>query len=1532
VVLTPAGPDTIAKDATLQYTAVLKDSAGNTVGGTVTWSSSPPAIASVSTNGLATGLAGDSTRIIALAGGYADTAWLFVRALRSIAVTPADTIITSVDDSVTLTGSGRDNFGGTVATGLVIRYLSATPTVATIVNAVTGRVRIVGPGNAVVVARDSITGVQGTATLRVVQTPVAVVNAQDSIQVGVSGRGQIVAQALDRKNHPIPGRTFGWATRGATIATVDASGMVTGVALGSTYVVDSLVDGVNVYKDSTRISVVPAPPAVIQWAYDSTAVGNGSNLVVAISLTRPSAAAPLIVKLTSSDTMIARTSVRAVTIPQGQSGTSVQVNGLQAGRVTLIAQDSSGLGYAPDTMVVTVVSTIEFREIGSSGRQSNFYVNNHETHRARVFLSDPAPAGGLGVTFVYGYPGRSFVTPAPAIIPAGQLAADVVITGVAAGRDSVIPTSGGFVGNYANVYVAPESLQFYQAYPYTGVVGLGQSFQPYVAITYGMDHPLIVAVDATPGGIVSRPDTITLPTNATYRYFDIGGLALGSATVTVSAPGWVSRSLPIRVSTPHLSAYATTTMVAGDPTRGYWYTYTTDSLNYEHEVIDTVRVTVVSRSPTAVAVDSSLGKALPGASYTQVNNALRALPGAGGDSAWIVFTAPGYVPDSVLVHVQPAALSHYLGYPYDGRVPHGTRLQNAAYVQIPYARTDTFWVTLGHTRRGVLGGPDSVRILPGQLSSYYDVQGDSLGVDTISVTRATGYVVSGGPIAFRVDRPKVQPYSYSATLYTISQRQAVSVAVLDSLTNQARPLLAPMTVSVAARNPAAFTLDSATVTIPAGGYVSNYDTLRVQGVDTVGSRIVATAAGAATDSSNLIRVYPTPLSVQVGYPYQVSRGLVLPANRVYLTGGTAPAAIQVALSHTNAGAFALKRDTVTIPAGQSQSDTFSVAGLDSIGTDTLIATATGYVTGRAAINTQPSRLDMADPGPNHLTTDAPVRLITYTETRNGYGLNPDSAVTFTIVSSNPSVLQIDSAGFVHAAGDTATSTVPTNLGYGYFRLRYAGSGTARLYVSAPGFDRDSTNAITVTGPTLHVYYPTVTLGLGQVFASQRIYVDNPVTSPLVVKLQRSDSTLPPANRVFNLTADSVIIATGQNYSPPFDVTANAIGAAQLIARAAAYSQAIGTVDVNQPRLEVASPTLTGYVGQRPYNNTVYAEDESGSIQSVAAPLVVTATSSDPTIGRSDSATKTVAAGSSSTFFPLRSLKKGSVDIVYSAPGYIPDTTMLTVDTATLNLSVPSGLGPGQQIVNGMSVSLPYVTDSLLVLSLSSTNTGVLTVPLFDTIPAGGSSASFTITGVALGQADIIVTAPHSYPDTQRVTVGTPRLFVSLASTTSAGQQYSISVTTQDSLGNTRAVSAPLTVTLASSVPGHTAIVANPITINTGSSSASTQITFDTAGVYTITATAPAYNQGVATTTTGGALVRMIPGSVFSPATITIPAGRTVTWRNDDAITHTTTSTTPWNSGNMLPGQTFSRTFSTPGTFTYQCSIHGAAMSGTVIVQ
>jgi len=58
----------------------------------------------------------------------------------------------------------------------------------------------------------------------------------------------------------------------------------------------------------------------------------------------------------------------------------------------------------------------------------------------------------------------------------------------------------------------------------------------------------------------------------------------------------------------------------------------------------------------------------------------------------------------------------------------------------------------------------------------------------------------------------------------------------------------------------------------------------------------------------------------------------------------------------------------------------------------------------------------------------------------------------------------------------------------------------------------------------------------------------------------------------------------------------------------------------------------------------------------------------------------------------------------------------------------------------------------------------------------------------------------------------------------------------------------------------------------------------------------------------------------------------VTWRNTDAIAHTTTSDTGlWDSGALSTGNTFQHTFPTAGTFTYHCTFHGF-MTATVTVQ
>ncbi|OGN89057.1 MAG: hypothetical protein A2Z74_00750 [Chloroflexi bacterium RBG_13_46_9] len=71
---------------------------------------------------------------------------------------------------------------------------------------------------------------------------------------------------------------------------------------------------------------------------------------------------------------------------------------------------------------------------------------------------------------------------------------------------------------------------------------------------------------------------------------------------------------------------------------------------------------------------------------------------------------------------------------------------------------------------------------------------------------------------------------------------------------------------------------------------------------------------------------------------------------------------------------------------------------------------------------------------------------------------------------------------------------------------------------------------------------------------------------------------------------------------------------------------------------------------------------------------------------------------------------------------------------------------------------------------------------------------------------------------------------------------------------------------------------------------------------------------------------------FSPATLTIKVGTTVTWTNKDSTTHTVISDSGvFQSGNMAPNATFTYTFSNAGTFPYHCSIH-PSMKGTVVVQ
>ena len=71
---------------------------------------------------------------------------------------------------------------------------------------------------------------------------------------------------------------------------------------------------------------------------------------------------------------------------------------------------------------------------------------------------------------------------------------------------------------------------------------------------------------------------------------------------------------------------------------------------------------------------------------------------------------------------------------------------------------------------------------------------------------------------------------------------------------------------------------------------------------------------------------------------------------------------------------------------------------------------------------------------------------------------------------------------------------------------------------------------------------------------------------------------------------------------------------------------------------------------------------------------------------------------------------------------------------------------------------------------------------------------------------------------------------------------------------------------------------------------------------------------------------------FSPSNLTVTAGTTVTWTNNDAMDHTVTSDGGlFDSGNIGAGAKYSKQFSTVGTFPYHCIIH-AGMTGKITVK
>src|SRR5436309_1202107 len=177
--------------APVQLTATLKGAAGNVLSGrSVTWASGTPAVATVSSTGLVTGVAAGAATITATSEGQSGTAAVTVASVPVASVTVSQATANVLAGATTQLSAVTKDAAGSVLSGRVISWTSSNTAIATVSAA--GLVMGVAAGSATITATSE--GQSGTARVTVTIVPVASVTVSPATAiVGVGAPVQLTA-------------------------------------------------------------------------------------------------------------------------------------------------------------------------------------------------------------------------------------------------------------------------------------------------------------------------------------------------------------------------------------------------------------------------------------------------------------------------------------------------------------------------------------------------------------------------------------------------------------------------------------------------------------------------------------------------------------------------------------------------------------------------------------------------------------------------------------------------------------------------------------------------------------------------------------------------------------------------------------------------------------------------------------------------------------------------------------------------------------------------------------------------------------------------------------------------------------------------------------------------------------------------------------------------------------------------------------------------------------------------------------------
>jgi uncharacterized protein YjdB len=279
VTVSPPSP-TVIVGSTVQLTASTLDDKGNSLSGrTVAWSSSNSSIASVSNTGLVTAAAvGGPVTITATSEGKSGAASVTAipvptTPVASVTVSPS-TASLIIGKTIQLTATVFDQAGNTL-NGRTVTWTSGNDGLASVSPG--GLVTGVAPGGPVTITAMS-EGKSGSAAVSISVAPVASVTVNPpTASIIVGNSVQLTAKTLDADGVELSGRPVTWSSSNNNIASVSASGLVTGVNPGSSVTITATSEG-RTGNSVVTVTAIPIASITVTPSTPTIIVGNTVQL------------------------------------------------------------------------------------------------------------------------------------------------------------------------------------------------------------------------------------------------------------------------------------------------------------------------------------------------------------------------------------------------------------------------------------------------------------------------------------------------------------------------------------------------------------------------------------------------------------------------------------------------------------------------------------------------------------------------------------------------------------------------------------------------------------------------------------------------------------------------------------------------------------------------------------------------------------------------------------------------------------------------------------------------------------------------------------------------------------------------------------------------------------------------------------------------------------------------------------------------------------------------------------------------------